>query len=58
MTLQQDTQTYALGNLFQINIPSFGVADKKLRLVQIDHTIWETTLYLEEDETTVLEAYT
>ena len=56
-TIKQDT-SYELGGFFQINIPSFGVNSKKLRLVQIDHSLWTTTLYLEEDEQTVLEEAT
>lgn len=45
---------YALGNIYNINLPSFGLNNKKLRLTQIDYEFYGLQLTIEEDEETVL----
>lgn len=47
------SSTYVLGDFWKLTIPSFGLVEKVLHLVQIDHSFWETILYFEEDETTM-----
>lgn len=50
-TTQDDT--YVLGDIYELNFPSFGLANRKLRLMQIDYEFWGRQLLLEEDETTL-----
>lgn len=48
-----DSNSYVLGDIWAITLPSFGLSAKKLRLIQIDYTTNETTLEFKEDEKTV-----
>jgi len=45
--------TPTLGEIYQLNLPSFGLIEKKLRLVQIDYEFYGMQLNLEEDEVTM-----
>ena len=47
------TSTYVLGEVWKLTIPSFGLVEKQLRIVQIDHSFWESIVHFEEDETTI-----
>ena len=46
-----NTNSYTLGNIYELNVPSFGLYNEKLRLEQIDYADHLTILYLKEDLT-------
>lgn len=52
LTYSRDTTTYSLGQLWTINLKPFGLYEVPLRLNQINHDFWKTTLFLQEDEDT------
>ena len=48
------TNSHTLGNLIGITSARFNITNYPLRLVEIKHDEWATTLYLEEDEVTAI----
>ena len=53
MDYGSDTNSYSLGNVYTITLSSFGLSGRKLRLTEIEYTVDETRLNLEEDEVTL-----
>jgi hypothetical protein len=53
MDYGSDANTYALGDIYTVTVGSFGISGKKLRLTEIEYSVDETRLNLEEDEVTL-----
>ncbi len=50
LTYSRDPITYALGEFWNVNAKPFGLYEKPLRIMQINHSFWKTQVFLEEDE--------
>ena len=44
---------YALGDIYNVTLPSYGLNDVKLRITQIDYEFYGLTVTIEEDEATI-----
>jgi len=50
-----EASAYELGGVYTLDIPSFGLNEKKMRLMNIDYEFWGVQLQFEEDEKLILE---